>query len=222
MKLYLNSCEPTEIKDIAQLGILDGVTMNPTMVGAIKRDYVGNLREICSIAEMDVFAQVVSDTTDGIVEEAKALSAIHPCIIVKVHSSIEGIKAICRLKKEGIHTCATAIHSTLEAVAAGRAGADHAAIFTGPIGEMGETPDPSLIASVRAIYDHNAIPTQIMAAVRHSSQVVQGLVDGADEFTCSYKVWKLIFENAFTVARWKGFISDWRKAYGDRNWITGF
>jgi transaldolase len=222
MKLYLNSCEPAEIRDLMPWGILDGVTMNPTMVAAINRDYVRNLKEICAIAEMDVFAQVVSEKAAQMVDEAKALAALHPRVIVKVQTSAEGVQAIRELKQIGIRTCATAIHSTLEAVAAAKAGTDHAAVFIGLLGEVDENPTDQLIATIRAIYDQHAMPTQLMAAVRSASQLVQSLAAGADEITAPPAVWKLVFQNGHTLARWQAFSSNWRKAYGERNWITGY
>ncbi len=222
MKLYLNSCEPKEIREIAQWGILDGVTMNPTMVAAINRDYVKNLKEICAIADMDVFAQVVSETADRMVEEAKALAAIHPRVIVKIQTNAEGMQAIRQLKAAGIRTCATAIHSVLEAIAVGRAGADHAAVFIGLLGEVDENPTDQLIATIRDIYDQQDLDTQLMAAVRSASQLVQSLASGADEITAPHGVWKLFFQNGHTLARWNAFITNWKKAYGDRNWISGY
>ncbi len=222
MKLYLNSCEPAEIREIAKWGIVDGVTMNPTMVAALNRDYVKNLKEICAIAEMDVFAQVVSESAERMVEEAKALSAIHPRVIVKVQTNAEGMQAIRQLNQAEIRTCATAIHSVLEAIAAARAGADHAAVFIGLLGEVDENPTDQLIATIRKIYDQHAIGTQLMAAVRSASQLVQSLAAGADEITAPGSVWKLFFQNGHTLARWNAFASNWRKAYGDRNWITGY
>jgi transaldolase len=222
MKLYLNSCEPAEIREIAQWGLLDGVTMNPTMVAAINRDYVRNLKEICAIADMDVFAQVVSERAAQMMEEAKALAGIHPRVIVKVQTNAEGVRAIRQLKQAGIRTCATAIHSALEAVAAAKAGADHAAIFIGLLGEVEENPTDQLIVTIREIYDQHGLPTQLMAAVRSASQLVQSLAAGADEITAPYGVWKLFFQNGHTLARWTTFVSNWRKAYGDRNWLTGY
>jgi len=222
MKLYLNSCEPAEIREIAQWGILDGVTMNPTMVAALNRDYVRNLKEICAIADMDVFAQVVSEGAAKMVEEAKALAALHPRVIVKVQTNAEGVQAIGQLKKIGIRTCATAIHSTLEAIAAAKAGADHAAIFIGLLGEVDENPTDQLIATIREIYDQHDLPTQLMAAVRSASQLVLSLTAGADEITAPLSVWKLFFQNGHTLTRWNAFITNWRKAYGDRDWITGY
>jgi transaldolase len=222
MKLYLNSCDPVEVKAVAQWGILDGVTMNPTMVAAIRRDYVANLKEICATADLDVFAQVVSERAEQIREEARALASIHPRVIVKVQTNAEGIKAMCRLKQDGIRTCATAIHSALEAVAAGKAGADHAAIFIGLLGEVDEDPPEALIASIRRIYDRGGIPTRIMAAVRSASQLIQSLASGADEITAPYKIWTLIFQNGHTQERWKAFLNDWQNAYGARTWLTGY
>jgi transaldolase len=209
MKLYLNSCEPAEIREIAQWGILDGVTMNPTMVAALNRDYVRNLKEICAIADMDVFAQVVSERADKMVEEAKALAGLHPRVIVKVQTSAEGVQAIRQLKAAGIRTCATAIHCTLE-------------VFIGLLGEVDENPTEQLIATIREIYDQHDLPTQLMAAVRSASQLVQSFAAGADEITAPPSVWKLFFQNGHTLTRWNAFITNWRKAYGDRNWITGF
>ncbi len=222
MKLYLNSCEPVEIREIHDWGILDGVTMNPTMVAALGRDYVKNLKEICAIADMDVFAQVVSDKADAIVEEAKALAGVHKNMIVKVHTNPEGVKAMARLKKLGIRTCATGLHSVLEAVAAAKAGADHAAVFIGLLGEGDEHPTDELISAVRTLYDGAGFDTKLMGAVRSASQLVQSLASGADEITCSYKIWKQFFANHHTKDRWNAFIGDWKKAYGERNWLTGF
>ena len=222
MKLYLNSCEPSEIREIRDWGILDGVTMNPTMVAGIKRDYVKNLKEICSIADMDVFAQVVAEKADGIVKEAEVLASIHKNLVVKVHTNPEGIKAIGRLKAKGIRTCATGIHSILEAVAAAKAGADHAAIFIGLLGEVDEHSTDELIAGIRTIYDKAGFATQLMGAVRSSAQLINSLASGADEITCSYKIWKLFFANRHTQDRWDAFIFDWKKAYGDRDWISGY
>ncbi len=142
-------------------------------------------------------------------------------MIVKVQTSTEGIKAMCRLKTAGIRTCATAIHSTLEAIAVARAGADHAAVFVGLLGEVDENPTDQLIATIRDIYDRSDAPTRLMAAVRSASQLVQSLRSGADEITAPFGVWKLFFQNGYTLARWNAFMSNWRKAYGERNWITG-
>jgi transaldolase len=222
MKFLLNSCEVKEIQEIADWGFLDGVTMNPTMVAALNRDYVKNLKDICSIVDIPVFAQVVSTLPEKIVEEAKALSAIDKKIVVKVHMNAQGTKAIRRLKELGIPSCATGMHTVVEALAAERAGAGHVAMFVGLLGEVDEAGTDDLIAGTREAFDKAKSGTQIMAAVRSINQLVQAARLGADEMTAPTKIWRLIFENGYTKARWTSFIGDWTKSYGDRNWISGY
>jgi transaldolase len=171
---------------------------------------------------MTVFAQVVADTADGIVEEAKALAGLHRNIVVKVHTNSEGTAAIRRLRQLGIRTCATGIHSVIEALAVEKAGADHAAIFIGLLGEVDENPTDALISGIRRAYDNGKAETRIMAAVRSVGQLVQCACSGADEMTAPHKIWKLFFQNGYTRDRWNAFIGDWKKAYGDRDWITGY
>jgi transaldolase len=222
VKLYLNSCEPEEIREIADWGVLAGVTMNPSMVATLNRDYVKNLRAICSIVEGDVYAQVVSERAEDIVEEARALSAIHQNVIVKVHTNSNGMKAIHKLHEHGIRTCATGVHSVVEAIVAERAGADHVALFIGLLEEADEHETSDLVSQVRTAFDHAQARTQIMAAVRTIKQFKTTACAGADEITAPYKTWKLLFQNPHTLARWNSFIGDWRKAYGERSWRTGY
>ena len=156
--------------------------MNPTMVAAVKRDYIKNIKEICGIVpDLEVFAQVVASKSEGIIEEAKALSGLAKNIVVKVHTNAEGMKAIRRLKTLGIRTCATGLHSVIEALAAERAGADHVALFLGLLGELDEHSTDSLISLTRQAYDFGKATTKIMAAVRSINQLVQGAALGADE-----------------------------------------
>ena len=223
MKLFLNSCQIEEVKEILKWGILDGVTMNPTIVAALNTDFIKNTREICHIVgDIPVFAQVVSTTAEDIVKEGKALAGISDNIIVKVHTNPEGIQGMIGLKAEGIRVCATAVHSVMEAIAVERAGADHIAIFIGLLGEIDEHSTSDLIATIRAIYDRSGGSTKIMAAVRSLNQLVDAAKAGADEMTVAYKIWFLFFENAHTHNRWNAFIRDWNNAYGEKNWITGY
>lgn len=223
MKLFLNSCHREEIQDIAKWGILDGITMNPTMVAALKTDFIKNLDEICRIVgDIPVFAQVVSPTAEEIVTEGKALASIAENIVVKVHTNIEGIQGMKGLKAEGVKVCATAIHSVIEGITVERAGADHAAIFIGLLGEVDEHSTSNLIATLRTIYDKSESHTKIMAAVRSLNQLVQAAIAGADEMTCSYKIWKLFLDHAHTRNRWQAFLADWQEAYGERTWETGY
>jgi transaldolase len=223
MKLFLNSCNVEEVKEIAKWGILDGITMNPTMVAAINKDFIKNIQEIChSVDDVPVFAQVVSSRAEDIVKEGKALASLDEKIVVKVHTNIEGIQGMKALKAEGVKVCATAVHSVIESIAVERVGVDHVAVFIGLLGEVDEHSTSDLIASIRAIYDHSGSSTKIMAAVRSLNQLVLAAKAGADEMTVSYKIWSLFFDQAHTENRWNSFIADWTKAYGERNWISGY
>ena len=223
MNLFLNSCQIEEIKEIMKWGILDGVTMNPTMVAALNTDFVANTREICKlVGDTPVFAQVVSTEAEDIIKEGKALASISDNIIVKVQTNPEGLQGMIGLKAEGIQVCATAVHSVMEAIAVERAGADHIAIFIGLLGEVDEHSTGDLIATIRAIYDRSGGSTKIMAAVRSLNQLVEAAKSGADEMTVAYKIWSLFFENLHTHNRWNAFIRDWKNAYGDKNWISGY
>jgi transaldolase len=212
-----------EVKEIVKWGILDGITMNPTMVAALNTDFIENTREICRIVgDIPVFAQVVSTAAEDIVKEGKALASISDNIIVKVQTNPEGLQGMIGLKAEGIQVCATAVHSVMEAIAVERAGADHVAIFIGLLGEVDEHSTGDLIATLRSIFDCSGGSTKIMAAVRSLNQLVEAAKAGADEMTAAYKIWSLFFENVHTHNRWNAFITDWKNAYGDKNWISGY
>lgn len=222
MKFFLNSCEVEKIKEAYDWGIVDGITMNPTMVAALNKDYVRNLREICGIVDVPVFAQVLSPKAEDIVKEAKALASIDKKIIVKIHFNPEGTKAIKMLRDSEIETCATGMHTVIEAVAAERAGADHVAMFVGLLGEADEKPTDVLISGTRKAFDYAKATTKIMAAVRSVNQLMDAACNGADEMTAAYNIYKFIYQNGYTINRWNSFASDWKKAYGERNWITGY
>lgn len=223
MKLFLNSCVLDEIKEINEWGYLGGVTMNPTMVSKLGGNFVTKFTEICKSVSCPVFAQVVSTESDKIVEEAKILASLGERVIVKIHANVEGMKAITTLKEHtDIEVCATAIHSVIEAINVAAAGADHAAIFLGLLGEVDEHSTTKLIQDIKDVYKNAVgIETKIMTAGRSLRQIVEGFKVGADEMTASYQLWKQFFANAFTEDRWNAFSNDWHRAYGDRNWITG-
>ena len=200
MQLYLNSCILDEIKEINEWGILDGVTMNPTMVAKFGGDYVANFKAICKMVTCPVFAQVVSTDKKGIIEEAKKMNSLGDKVIVKIHTNIEGIKAITALKDStDIKICATSIHSVIEAMTVARAGADHAAIFLGLLGEADEHSTTELIKGVVELYRHaEGCQTKIMTAGRSLRQIVEGFKLGADEMTASPAMWKMFLDNSFS------------------------
>ena len=222
MRMYLNSCNLNEIKEIFELGILCGVTMNPSMLAALNTDFVMHLKKICDLVDVPIMAQVVSESTEDIVREAKVLSSINERIIVKVQMRRENVPAMRILADQGVKVCATGVHSIIESIIAAQAGVDHVAIFIGLLGEVDENPTDEMIAAIRKIYDKHSFSTKIMGAVRSVNQLINSAKAGADETTCSYSIWKSFFEVPHTVNRWDKFITTWRAAYGDMNWITGY
>ena len=222
MEFFLNSCEIEEIEEIYDWGILDGVTINPTMIAVHGGDFVKNFKTICRAVPVKVFAQVVSQKRNDIVEEAGKLHSLGDNVVVKIHCNVEGIKAISSLKATTeIPVCATAIHSIIEGLSAARAGADHVAVFLGLLGEADERPTSAVIEGISQAFRVGNVSTKIMTAGRSLQQVVDGFRVGAHEMTCSYKIWKLFLANSFTRERWAVFESDWRSAFYDRNWNSG-
>lgn len=219
----LNSCVLEEIEEIAQWGVLGGITINPTMLSRVKTDYVAHLGKICSLVDdIPVFAQVVSTAPQDILAEGQALAKVSDKIVVKVQTNPAGLQGMKLLKGAGVRVCATAIHSVIEALVAAELGVDHVAIFVGLLGERDENPPNELIAKIRKAFDNSRTATRLLCAARSVNQVVEAAVCGADETTCPYQVWTQFLDNAYTKARWDAFIGDWKGAYGDKNWITGY
>jgi len=222
MDFFLNSCNLNEIQEIYDWGILDGVTMNPTMLSALKGDFRKNFENICKAVPVRVFAQVVAPDAATMVKEAKIINSLGDNVVVKVQTSVEGLKATRILKDTtDIEVCNTAIHSVLEAIAAAKAGADHVAIFLGLLGEADERPVGDLMEGIISSFQEAQFNTKIMTAGRSLQQLAEGFSMGAHEMTASYKLWRLMMSNFYTLDRWASFQSDWNAAFGDRNWITG-
>lgn len=222
MRLFLNSTNLDEIKEISAWGVLAGVTTNPSLLPEMRGDFVANLRRICSLVEGRVFAQVVSERAEAMVAEGRALAALDDKIVVKVHASAEGLHAIRQLRQHKVEVCATAIHSRSEAMLAAEAGADHAAIFVGLLGQVDEDSTNDLLDDVVQIYRSQGYDTKTLAAARTVNQVVHAARLGVEEMTCPYSTWKQLLDNPHTVNRWKSFLSSWRNAYGEQNWCTGY
>jgi len=222
VKLYLNSCRIEEIEEVNSWGFLGGVTMNPTMVAKVPMDYRKNMRDICALMpDRPVFAQVVAETPENILEEGKALAAIAENIVVKVQTSYAGTAGMRLLKEAGIPVCATSVHSVIEAVVVGSIGVDHVAVFVGLLGEVSEQPVAKLLHDIAAVYRGNGVPTKVMTAARSVGQLVEGYASGADESTCSYQIFTQLLDNPYTRQRWEAFRGDWKGTYGSRDWITG-
>jgi transaldolase len=211
MKFFIDTANIEQIKEVHELGLLSGVTTNPTLVAKENVDFHDRLREITSFVEGSVSAEVVSTTADEMVEEGKALAAIAPNITVKIPMTEEGMKAVHRLTVEGITTNVTLVFSANQALLAARAGATYVSPFVGRLDDIGQD-GISLIADIRDLFDIHDLDTQIIAAsIRHTMHVTDAALAGAHIATIPHKIFKQMFKHPLTDKGLADFLSDWEQ-----------
>ncbi len=215
MKFFIDTANLEEIKEAYDLGILDGVTTNPSLMakegitGAenITNHYIA----ICNIVDGDVSAEVISTDFDGIVSEGEKLANLHSNIVVKVPMIPEGIKAIRYFSKKGIKTNCTLVFSAGQALLAAKAGATYISPFLGRLDDV-STDGLDLIAQIRLIYDNYGFETEILAAsVRHPMHIINCAEIGADIMTGPLKAIKSLANHPLTDIGLKKFLEDYAK-----------
>ena len=211
MKLFIDTANVEEIREVASLGILDGVTTNPSLVSKEGKDFVQVLREIASIVNGPISAEVTALDKDGMLKEGRALAAIHPNIVVKIPLTKEGLKACKTMRSEGIQTNVTLCFSPAQALLAAKVDATFVSPFVGRLDDVSHE-GMDLIRQIRAIYDNYGFTTQILAAsIRHPMHVVDCALAGADVGTMPYKVMMQLYEHPLTDIGLKKFLEDWEK-----------
>jgi transaldolase len=211
MKFFIDTANIADIKEAAALGIVDGVTTNPTLLSKEKGTYRDILKEICAIVSGPVSAEVVSLEAAGMVKEGKELAAIAGNIIIKVPCIREGIKAMVMFKHEGIQTNATLCFSALQALVVAKAGATYVSPFVGRIDDVGN-PGMELVREIVEIYNNYSLATQvIVASIRHPQHVYEAALIGADVATIPYKVFEQLIKHPLTDVGIKSFLADWEK-----------
>lgn len=212
MKFFIDTANIDEIKEAASLGMLDGVTTNPSLVAKEGKEFRKLLEEICKIVDGPVSAEVVSTDHDGIMKEARELSKIHNNIVVKVPLIKEGLKAVKSLKGEGIRTNVTLCFSPNQALMAAKAGAYFISPFIGRLDDISQT-GMDLIKQVVTIYRNYKFETEVLvASVRHPIHVVEAAMIGADICTMPFKVIDQLIKHPLTDIGLEKFLADWRKA----------
>ncbi len=215
MKFFLDTANLEQIKEAEALGVLDGVTTNPSLMAkegikgdeACKKHYV----DICNIVEGDVSAEVIATDYEGMIKEGEALAALHEQIVVKVPVTVDGIKAIKYLTQKGIRTNCTLIFSAGQALLAAKAGATFISPFLGRLDDISSN-GLDLIAQIRAIYDNYAFETEILAAsVRHPMHIIHCAELGADVATCPLKAIKALANHPLTDSGLAQFLADYEK-----------
>ncbi len=211
MKFFIDTASISEIKEAASLGVLDGVTTNPSLVAKEGKDFRKLLEEICAIVDGDVSAEVVSTDVEGMMKEARDLHKIHKNIVVKVPLIKDGLKAAKRLKQEGIRTNVTLCFSPNQALMAAKAGAYIISPFIGRLDDISQN-GMDLIRQVVTIYRNYGFKTQVLvASVRHPVHVVDAAMIGADICTMPFKVIEQLIKHPLTDIGLERFLSDWRK-----------
>lgn len=215
MKFFIDTADLDQIKEAQELGVLDGVTTNPSLMAkvgisghdAVMKHYV----DICEIVDGDVSAEVIATDFDGIVKEGEALAALHPQITVKVPMIGDGVKALKHFSSKGIKTNCTLIFSAGQALLAAKAGATYVSPFIGRLDDN-STDGLDLIAQIRQIYDNYMFDTQILAAsVRHTMHIIHCAEIGSDVATCPLSAIKGLLNHPLTDIGLEKFLADAKK-----------
>ena len=211
MKFFIDTANVDEIREAAKLGVLDGVTTNPTLLSREKGSFRDTLREICSIVPGPVSAEVVSLDAEGMVKEGKDLVKIAENIIIKVPCTMEGVKAIGMFNAEGIDTNATLCFSANQGLLVAKAGATYVSPFVGRLDDVGQ-PGMDLIVDLVDIYNNYSFATQIIvASIRSVQHVYESALIGADVATIPFKVISQLIKHPLTDKGIESFLADWEK-----------
>ena len=211
MKFFIDTADVKEIREAYSLGILDGVTTNPSLIAKTGRPFRETIEEICSIVQGPVSAEVVSLDTEGMLKEARELAKIADNIVVKIPLIKNGLKAVKRLTEEGIKTNVTLCFSSNQALLAAKAGGTYVSPFVGRLDDRGQV-GMDLIEEIRTIYDNYGFQTEIIvASIRNPIHVRDAAMMGADVATIPFNVFDLLVQHPLTDDGVKRFLADWEK-----------
>jgi transaldolase len=212
MRFFLDTANIEEIKEVAQFGLLDGVTTNPSLIAKEKKNIHAVIREICEIVEGPVSAEVIGTTAVEMIAEGRELAALASNVVVKVPMTLEGLKAVHGLSQEDIPTNVTLIFSANQALMAARAGAVFVSPFVGRLDDISED-GIHLVKTITDIFAIHDIDTEVIAAsIRHPMHVTQAALVGAHIATIPYKVLLSIVKHPLTDSGIQRFMDDWKKA----------
>lgn len=215
MKFFIDTANLDEIKEAYDMGILDGVTTNPSLMAKEgingEQNILNHYIAICNIVDGPVSAEVISTDYEGIIKEGESLAALHKNIVVKVPMILEGVKAIKYFTSKGIKTNCTLIFSPGQAILAAKAGATYISPFLGRLDDI-STNGLDLISQIRLIYDNYCFDTQILAAsVRHPMHIINCAEIGADVMTGPLKAIKALANHPLTSSGLEQFLADYAK-----------
>jgi transaldolase len=218
MKFFIDTANLNEIKEAYDLGVLDGVTTNPSLMAkegiAGKEKVMAHYKEICNIVDNNVSAEVIATDFEGIIRDGKELAKIDDKIVVKVPMIKDGVKAIKKFSSEGIRTNCTLVFSAGQALLTAKAGASYVSPFIGRLDDISQD-GLELIAQIRLIYDNYGYQTEILAAsIRHTIHLIKCAEIGADVATCPLNVIMALLKHPLTDSGLEKFLADHKKANG--------
>jgi len=211
MKFFIDTANIDEIREAASLGVLDGVTTNPSLVAKEGKDFHAVLRDIVSLVNGPISAEVTSTDREEMLAQGRELAAIHPNIVIKVPMTKEGLQVCKALRGEDIRVNVTLCFSPAQALLAAKAGATYVSPFIGRLDDIAHD-GMDLIRQIRAIYDNYGYETEILAAsIRHPLHVVDSALAGADVATIPYKTLLQLIKHPLTDSGQEKFLADWKK-----------
>ncbi len=211
MKIFLDTGNVEEVRRGSELGVLDGVTTNPTLLAKEGKPFREALLEMCALVDI-VNGEVVATDAEGMIAEGREIAALHPNIVVKVPMTTEGFKAIRVLRGEGIRINVTLVFSATQALLVAKAGGYFVSPFLGRLDDIGND-GMRLLREIVEIYRQYSFETQVLAAsLRHPIHVIEAAKLGADIATMPYKVFEQLFKHPLTDKGLEGFLKDWEKA----------
>ena len=212
MKFFLDTANVEEIRQAASLGLIDGVTTNPSLVAKEGRPFDELIHEICEVVQGPVSAEVVSTEANAMIKEGSSLAGIHEHVVVKCPLIREGLKATRVLADEGIRVNVTLCFSPTQALLAAKAGAAYISPFVGRLDDISYD-GMELIAQILTIYQNYGFPTEVLvASIRHPKHILDAALMGADVATLPYKAFDAMFNHPLTDKGLAAFLADWEEA----------
>jgi transaldolase len=212
MKFFIDTANPDEIKRAYEMGVIDGVTTNPTLISKEKKDFESLIEEIFKIIKgLPISLEVLSLNSEGMIEEARRLSRMSENIVVKIPMTTEGLKAIKVLVSEGIKTNTTLVFSPTQALLAAKAGTTYVSPFIGRLDDIAQT-GMELVEQIVTIFTNYGFESQvIVSSIRHPIHVLEAALIGADVATIPYKVIEQLVKHPLTDIGIERFLADWKK-----------
>ncbi|MBK7708828.1 MAG: fructose-6-phosphate aldolase [Acidobacteria bacterium] len=216
MKFFIDTANLDEIREANELGLIDGVTTNPSLVAREGNvDFKEHIAKICAIVEGDVSAEVTALDTDGMLREGRELAKIAPNVVIKCPLTLDGLKATRVFRSEGTKVNVTLCFSAAQALLAAKAGATYISPFIGRLDDIGQD-GMQLIRDIVQIYDNYGFATEVLAAsIRHPMHIVDSALAGADVATIPFNVIRQLVKHPLTDKGLESFLNDWKKSGRD-------